>query len=492
MSPDFAPAERLRVVRDQPIRPGGRYVLYWMTATRRLAWSHALDHAITHAKRLGLPLVVLEALRVDYRWASLRHHGFVVDGMAANAAEAAEAPLLYHPYVEPEPGAARGLLETLAAEAAVVVTDEAPVFFLPRMLDAAARRIPARIEAVDDCGVLPLSVSTRTFTTAASFRRHAQRVLPDWLLRGPSPRPLAGLELPRLDRLPGPVDARWPATSAETLRAPDALLSTLPIDRVVGRAAIRGGRRAGLARLDAFVGARLARYAEHRNHPDAEVTSGLSPYLHYGHVSAREVVAAVLEAAEWTPARLLPRATGSREGWWGAGVAAEAVLDQLVTWRELGLNMCHTRPDDHDDYASLPEWARETLADHAADPRPYRFDDERLESARTGQPIWDAAQRELRETGLMHNYLRMVWGKKILEWTPSPQAALRVMIELNNRWALDGRDPNSYSGIFWVLGRYDRAWGPERPVFGKIRYMSLDATRRKLKLDAYLRRWSRD
>ena len=169
--------------------------------------------------------------------------------------------------------------------------------------------------------------------------------------------------------------------------------------------------------------------------------------------------------------------------------AAEAFLDELITWREVGYNMCWQR-DDYDQYESLPEWAKKTLADHAPDRRQYIYSTDQFEAAETHDPLWNAAQIQLVREGRIHNYLRMVWGKKILEWTSEPREALEVMIELNNRYALDGRDPNSYSGIFWVLGRHDRAWGPERPVFGTVRYMSSANTARKFPVRAYIDRYS--
>ena len=159
-----------------------------------------------------------------------------------------------------------------------------------------------------------------------------------------------------------------------------------------------------------------------------------------------------------------------------------------MTWRELGYGFCFHRPD-YADFESLPDWARKTLADHEDDERPAVYDLRAFETASTHDEIWNAAQRELVARGRIHNYLRMLWGKKILHWSRSPREALAVMIELNNKYAIDGRDPNSYSGIFWVLGRFDRAWGPERPVFGKVRYMTSESTRRKLRLKGYLERW---
>jgi deoxyribodipyrimidine photo-lyase len=178
-----------------------------------------------------------------------------------------------------------------------------------------------------------------------------------------------------------------------------------------------------------------------------------------------------------------------RAGWWGMSAGAESFLDELVTWRELGYNMCAQQPGDYDRYESLPGWARASLDRHADDPRDPVYDIDALERSRTYDPLWNAAQRQLVREGRMHNYLRMLWGKKILQWSATPQEALATMIQLNNKYALDGRNPNSYSGIFWVLGRYDRPWAPERPIFGVIRYMSSENTAKKLRVKRYLDRY---
>lgn len=169
------------------------------------------------------------------------------------------------------------------------------------------------------------------------------------------------------------------------------------------------------------------------------------------------------------------------------GASAEAFLDELVTWRELGYGYCSV-VSDYRSYESLPDWARETLGEHAEDERPWCYDLDAFERAATHDELWNAAQRQLRAEGVIHNYLRMLWGKKILEWSAAPEEALRIMVELNNKYAVDGRDPNSWSGIMWILGRFDRGW-PERPVFGKVRSMSSDSTRRKVSVDGYLERW---
>jgi len=480
------PSPRLTTPGGAPLRPERSYVLYWMTAARRTRWSFALDRACELAAALDKPLVVLEALRVDYRWASDRMHRFVIDGMADNAARFEDAGVRYHPYVEPEPGAGSGLLESLAAQAAVVVTDEWPCFFLRGLPAKVAPRLDVRMEVVDGCGLMPLRASDRVLSTAYAFRRHLQRNLGHHLDPLPSADPLATVPKRSLAALPAIVAERWPAAT-ELLEG--AGLEGLPIDHsVTASPMIRGGETAARERMQRFLHDDLDRYGDGRNHPDDDAASGLSPWLHFGQIGSHEILAAIAEQQSWTPDDVAPTASGKREGWWNMSSGAESFLDELVTWREIGLNMCFHR-DDYDQLASLPDWAKKTIAEHAGDERPVVYDLDQLDAAETDDPIWNAAQRQLRREGRMHNYLRMLWGKKIYGWSPTAQDALDAMIELNNRYAIDGRDPNSYAGIFWVLGRYDRAWGPERPIFGKLRYMTSDSTRRKLRLSAYLSRY---
>lgn len=480
------PEIRLRDLNDAPVNSDGDYVVYWMVAFRRTYSNFALDRAVEWARTLKRPLVVFEALRVGYQWASDRLHTFVLQGMADQRRRLSDRPgVLYYPYIERSPGDGRGLLAALAERAAVVVTDDFPSFFVPRMQAAAAERLKVRLETVDSNGVLPLRTPAAVFLRAHDFRRYLQRNLPDHLGASPAKDPLAKLALGGPIELPAKVARRWaPATDAE-LEDPRALVANLPIDHQVGATSLTGGSTEGRRRAREFVKDRLQAYGEGRNHPDQATASGLSPWLHFGHVSAHEIFHRLTEQESWAPDRLAPKATGSREGWWGMSVGAEAFLDELVTWRELGFNMSSKR-DDYTEYESLPEWAQKTLGEHASDPRPHVYDLTQLEAAETHDEVWNAAQTELSTTGRMHNYLRMLWGKKILEWSAHPRDALAAMIELNNKYAVDGRNPNSYSGIFWVLGRYDRAWGPERPIFGKIRYMSSDNTKKKIRMSRYL------
>ncbi len=484
------PELRLRLANDAPIREDRDYVLYWMIAARRPRDSFALDRAIAQARALSVPLVILEPLRVGYRWANDRHHRFVIDGMADNQRAFASTPATYIPYVEPEPGAGKGLLAALASRACLVVTDEAPGFFLPRMIDTASRAVDVRMEIIDGCGILPLRAVERVFSTAHAFRRVLHRVLPPHLEEAPSQRPFAGAgkNLPGLGRSGQDLlGRRWREASAELLAGDAERLAALPIDHDVPPAPLKGGAKSAHALLRRFIDERLQRYGTERSQPGDEVASGLSAHLHFGHISSHRILRAIVTRESWTPSKL-GKPTGSRAGWWGLSESAESFLDELITWRELGFNMASKRRD-YDRFDSLPHWAQRTIQDHSDDPREHLYTLDQFERAATHDPLWNAAQRQLVREGRIHNYLRMLWGKKIYEWSPTAQDALAVMIELNNKYALDGRDPNSYSGIFWVLGRYDRGWGPERPVIGTLRPMSSANTARKLRVRPYLERY---
>ncbi|MBV9124296.1 MAG: deoxyribodipyrimidine photolyase [Planctomycetes bacterium] len=482
------PAIRVQTCNEAPIRIDGDFVLYWMVAFRRTTWNFSLQRAVEWAKDLKKPLVIFEPLRIGYRWASDRLHRFVLDGMADNLRQL--EPLrghgvYYYPYVEAAPDQGKGLLASLAGHACVVVTDEYPSFFLPRMVRAAAQQLSVRQEQVDSNGLLPLRAADRVFASALAFRSFLQKELRPHLEAFPRPDPLASVRLPPRCSLPAGIVRQWPAANVPLLKGNPRVLARLAIDHTVRPVGYRGGSVPARTGLRQFLGRKLRAYAAQANHPDDDVRSSLSPYLHFGHLSAHEVFFELARQEDWSPAEISSRSGGRREGWWGMSPSAAAFLDQFVTWRELGYNMSSHR-DDHDRFESLPAWARATLARHASDPRPHVYTLDEFESGRTHDPLWNAAQAQLVREGRIHNYLRMLWGKKILEWTAGPEDALAVMIELNNKYAVDGRDPNSYSGIFWVLGRYDRPWGPDRPIFGTVRYMTSQSTIRKLRLREYL------
>jgi len=328
----------------------------------------------------------------------------------------------------------------------------------------------------------------RVFSRAYDFRRFLQKNILPHLEESPAKDPLVRKKLPELKTIPKEITNQWPMADLKKLLG-EGGLSSFKIDHDVTPSFLAGGSVAATKRMKEFLEQRLDRYVEARNEPTEEVPSGLSPYIHFGHLSTHDLFDQIVTREKWTSAKVAEKANGSRSGWWGARECVESYLDQMITWRELGFNMCWQR-DDYEEFESLPDWAQKTMREHESDRREYLYSLEEFETSQTHDQLWNAAQRQLVREGRIHNYLRMLWGKKIYEWTPNGREALRIMIELNNKYALDGRNPNSYSGIFWTLGRYDRAWGPERPIFGKLRYMSSDNTARKVRVKPYLEKYS--
>jgi deoxyribodipyrimidine photo-lyase len=270
-----------------------------------------------------------------------------------------------------------------------------------------------------------------------------------------------------------------------------AFVDALPLDATVPPVpATPGGAPAARARLREFVRRRLRGYAEGRSSPRSPAeghASGLSPYLHFGHISIAEVVEAVLATTgAWSPDELRLANRGKRQGYFCDDPDVNAFLDEALTWRDVGYHWQRLRRADAAGLeTALPAWASETLGAHAADRRRFVYSPEELENGLTHDPVWNAAERELVATGTIHSYLRMLWGKKVLEWSASPAEAYRTLVHLNNKYALDGRDPNSYTGILWCFGLFDRPWPPERKVFGSVRYMSSENTARKFDLKPY-------
>jgi len=406
------PEDRIRVLARVPPSAGGQFVLYWMTACRRTTWNFALDRSIEWVRELKKPLVILEALRCDYPWASERFHRFVLDGMAEKARRlgADRKGIFYYPYVETAADKGKGLIRALSGLASVIVTDDYPSFFLPHMMESAARQVQCRLESVDSNGLLPLRAADKAFPTAFSFRRFLQKNLAAHLARKPKKDSLARLELPRLKALPPEIIERWRPIPAEDLRD-SRFLARIPVRHDIEAVELRGGEGPAGTTLRKFVSLGLRQYAELRNQPEAEATSGLSPYLHFGHISPHQIFHELSHEENCSEAKLAVCANGNREGWWGVSSAVEAFLDQIVTWRELGLNFSSHR-DDEARYSSLPDWAKRTLSKHARDERYYVYSLDEFGSARTHDLLWNAAQRQLVAEGRIHNYLRMLWGKK--------------------------------------------------------------------------------
>jgi deoxyribodipyrimidine photo-lyase len=472
---------RLRRLNPHRTNAAGHYVLYWAQMSRRLSHNHALDYALRCADELRKPLVVYEGLRLDYPWASRRLHRFVLEGMRDNARDAQWLGVNYWPFVETPDRPARGLVARLAERACLVVTDDFPCFIVPGQSEALAARASVPVFAVDSNGIVPLSLLQPAVYAAAHLRPRIHKAFAEaWAHRASAEPALAARAR---------VDPPFEPWQADDL---DAFLTSLPVDDSVAPVAgTVGGTSAGRARLKTFAAERLRGYAESRSKPAAPAdgrASGLSPYLHFGHLSIEEVVAEVLATTgEWTPDELRIHHRGKREGFFTDDPDVNGFLDEALTWRDVGFQWHWTRRKDTERLeTALPPWALGTLRAHASDARAFTYPLEEWEAGATHDPLWNAAQRELVATGTIHNYLRMLWGKKVIEWSRSPEDAYATLVHLNNKYALDGRDPNSYTGILWCFGLFDRPWAPERKVLGTIRYMSSENTAKKFRVQPYL------
>jgi deoxyribodipyrimidine photo-lyase len=451
---------RVRRLNDCAVPTRGDYVLYWMQAYRRGDDNAALAYAIGRANDLGVPCVVFESLRPDYPHASDRIHTFVLQGAVDTAVRLQEQGVTYVFFLPRTASEARGVLAKLAARARVVVSDDYPSFVIPAHNAAAAARVPCPFVVVDDCAIVPMALLSKPEIGARTLRPKLTRGLAEWLrpIEEPRPkhRPLGSLELPfePLDLKSRQV-AQW--------------VAQCEIDRSVPPVTeLAGGTAAGLARLDRFTRGILSSYDVDRNDPSRDGTSSVSPYLHFGMLSARR--------------------TALRARTWGAGEGLAAFLEQLLVRRALSFNFARSRAD-HNAYAAVPAWAKATLAEHAPDRRYADLSGADLEAARSPDPLWNAAMNELRARGTIHGYARMLWGKLPLLWMRRPQDAHAAAVHLNDKWALDGRDPNGYANIGWCFGLHDRPW-PKRPVFGAVRCMTSASARRKLDFEGYIERWS--
>jgi deoxyribodipyrimidine photo-lyase len=481
------PNNRITVLKDVEPDLDKDYVLYWMINFKRTSYNFALERAVEIANELSKPLLIFEPLILDYPMSSVRFHKFFLEGMKDVSENIEKTNAYYYPYIEETPRASDELLAQLVEKAAAVVTDDYPTYFVPQMTAKAKGIVNTRYELVDANGLAPIRIAEKEYVRAHDFRRYLHKNLIDFLVDVPKEEPLKELKVKFDDKQVEDIENKWKKVDFKNFNQ-EEFLRDLNIDKTVKESQIIGGYKKAKERLDYFLQNGYLNYATLRSHPSEDASSRLSPYLHAGHISPYEIFVKVNELESWSPENINPAFVGRRQGWWGGSENLESFFDELITWRELGYHTCVTRAN-YDQYSSLPQWAIKTLEEHANDPREHTYTLSQLVNSETHDEIWNAAQTQLREEGIIHNYLRMLWAKKILEWVPNPQLALSYMIDLNDRFALDGRDPNSYSGVFWTLGRYDRAWGPERKIYGKIRYMTSENTAKKFKLDSYLEKY---
>ena len=454
-------SQRAVSLNEKRLQPEGEYVLYWMQSTQRFEDNWALRFATVEADRIGKPLLIHHGIDPTYPHASARFHTFVMEGARELAVRAERLGLTYRFALRARRDDDRRVVDRLAQRAALVVTDLFPTAGVAARSQRLADRVDCRAVAVDSVGVVPSAVLHREEYAARTIRPKLARLL-DHCLEPVDDRP------PKRSLAPaafGALDVAWldPARcdiAAEVARC--------EIDHDVAPVAARGGLRAARARLAAFVSDGLHDYAARRRNPsDDGGSSRLSPYLHFGMISPLEVVRTVRAGAN--------------------ADASEAFLNEMLTWRELSLNFCLRNPH-HGSLLALPDWVQRSMGRHASDLREVTYTLEELERGMTHDPIWNAGQRELTETGQMHNVVRMLWGKAVITWTRTYEEALTTLLHLNNKYALDGRDPNSYAGIQWCFGKFDRPFAA-RPVWGTIRPMSLERAPSKYQMADYLARW---
>ncbi len=439
--------ERVRVVGEGS--PGGGPVAYWMSRDQRVADNWALLFAQQLALEQRVPLAVVFCLVPEFLGATWRQYAFMLKGLQQVVQSLAEKGIAFFLLTGSPQEQMRSFVES--HDIGQLVTDFDPLRVKRQWKEEVAARLQIPVYEVDAHNIIPCWVASPKLEYAAyTIRPKIHRAVPEFLEPFPA---LADHSVPRSAAAP----VNW-----------DAVRHTLRVDTSVPEVDwLQPGERAGRDVLERFLESKLAFYTERRNDPTQDGQSNLSPYLHFGQISAQRV-ALELEAYR------LPHE------------AKDAFFEELVVRRELADNFCFYNPK-YDSLAGCPEWAQKTLTEHRQDPRQYVYSVEEFERGRTHDDLWNAAQMEMVHRGKMHGYLRMYWAKKILEWSESPEQAMQTAIHLNDKYELDGRDPNGYTGVAWSIGAvHDRPW-KERAIFGKVRYMSYGGAKRKFDVQAYVR-----
>ncbi len=456
-------------VNGRRTRPDGSYVLYWMQSAQRLHENWALRAAIRAADKVNKPLVIHQGLDPTYPHASDRHTHHMLHAARETSQRADSIGLHYQFVLRRRRDDDRRVLDRLAEHAYVVITDRFPTAGVDARTWRFAERIACRVLAVESSCIVPSGALTKAEWAARTIRPKLGQ-LRDFSLETVEERPpraSLSAEIATLVREATAVDslALREVSDDEIARE----IALCEIDHAVEPVhTFVPGASAAVDRLYSFLSTRLPHYNERRNEAADDFTSHLSPDLHYGHIAAAEVVRAAL--ASDAPAD-----------------DVDAFVDQVVTWRELSYNWCLHTPN-FDQLSALPDWIQRTMREHAHDERPEAYTLEELEAAQTHDPLWNASQRQLLQAGVIHNYARMLWGKQIVRWAPTYEDARAWMFYLNDRYALDGRDPNSVGGIMWCLGLWDRPWG-NKPIWGGLRPMLTSRAGRKFDVGRYVRKW---
>jgi deoxyribodipyrimidine photo-lyase len=463
---DMIEEARLAAYNGKSADNGGKCVLLWMQQAQRVDDNHALEEAIARANRAGVPVVVAFGLTPSYFNANARHYQFMLEGLQETAARLKKRGikfvLRHAPAKQGPPAAILELVQELCPTE--VLCDEGHMLWQREWREWLGKKLDIPLTAVDTDVVMPVRLLEKEMHNARSMRLRFQKLdMQEYLHKLPQTNPRH--DSTRL-RIKG-EDIAGMNVEQEAQRVVTARVHVPAVAEW-----FPGGPSAAEVRLKEFIADTLKVYGEERNQPAAHATSRINPYLKFGQISPIKVALAVRDATDGK--------TGAVKD------SADSFLEELIVRRELAINFCWFNPE----YLSLNcanDWARKTLDEQRKDKREYIYDVEQLENGRTHDPIWNASQKELLVTGRMHNYMRMLWAKKILEWSETPEIAYETALGLNDKYELDGRQAGGYAGVAWAIcGKHDRAWGPRRPIFGTIRYMSSDSTRRKYDMKSYI------
>lgn len=440
--------ERIKPLNSRaPVK--GKYVLYWMQQSQRAHYNHALEYAIDCANRLSVPVVVYFGITPSFPEANERHYRFMLQGLAETERELKKRRIkLVLQLISPE----QGVIE-LAGNASLLVADRGYLRIQREWREFAASRAACPMVQVESDVVVPVeTASPKEEYSAGTFRPKLKRVLDSYLV-------------PLDETLPLKSSLNMKFYSIEKIDINNLIKKLNLSSEVPGVSWIQGGTSKAKELLDTFISEKLKFYDTLRNDPSRDYLSHLSPYLHFGQVSPLYIALKV------------SRTNHS---------ARESFLEEFIVRRELSMNFVFYNKN-YDSYECLPEWAKKTLDEHRNDRREYIYTPEQFELSLTHDPYWNAAQTELRERGKMHGYMRMYWGKKFIEWTKNPEEAYRLALYLNNKYSIDGRDANGFTGVAWCFGKHDRAW-KERNIFGKVRYMNDRGLLRKFDIKGYVER----
>lgn len=454
----------------------GTYVLYWMQQAQRVVHNPALNYACNEAAQRRQPLLIAFVLVSDIPEATNAHYRFMLEGIIEVAKAMRAHGLDFRIYN----GNPVSIVSALATEASLTVLDHGYLKWQRAWRDQLFDILEhSSIVEIDTEAVVPVHIaSDKEEYSAATLRNKLLKILPDHLS-------FEKFELPSLGFADTKLmdEHRFPGDSTDRSQILDFCGHALDLSLHGNHQIFRGGYRAAIHKLRDFKEHKLPGYSAYRSHPDLDFQSDLSPYLHFGQISPLEIIDEVKDVEDGYALRTL---LTQRKKLTGTEVNLADFLEELIVRRELGMNFCYYN-DDYDSFACLPTWAKATLLNHLQDTRDRQYGLSDLENAATDDPYWNAAQKQMMNTGKMHNYMRMYWGKRVIAWFDSVEEAYEVLVYLNNKFSLDGRDANSYAGVAWCFGKHDRPWA-ERDIYGMVRYMNANGLKRKFDMKVYLQK----